>query len=263
MTFANRLTVLMPLFPLHRAGSTREADLPLGTKTVLQHCYEETVAHLNPARVLFVTEEGHAADTPEWLHATGPVDHAQVTCPNRAAQIPQPVSRRLGPMLHQVHQKHDLSTSTMAIRSPFCIFGDTRELADAMHRFARDPAQPVLATCQPASPEPWKLLILQGEKSKVAKIGYQGAWTYDRQTGHFFDADQRQIYRRQDFKPVYELNYGLIIGRWEQLARFAAAFADVEVAPFVCKRTIMLRTGLDNYRVRLMLAKKRACRRRR
>lgn len=118
-------------------------------------------------------------------------------------------ARRIGP------------TTRLAVSSPWCVLaGDARDAAQvALARFAS--GAEAVATCREVEPHPSVYRLVRNFEGRVATwraYAYAGAFSYSIPHGGYIDSQEKPLFRRQDFPPLYELDYGLAAGTAAGLA---------------------------------------------
>ncbi|EGJ48995.1 hypothetical protein [Desulfocurvibacter africanus] len=119
----------------------------------------------------------------------------------------------------------------LAVSSPWCVLaGHARAAAEsALERFAS--GVEALATCREVEPHPSVYRLgrcLEGGGMAWRAYAYAGAFSYPSSRGGFIDPQGKPLFRRQDFPPLYELDYGLTLGT---VAGLAALHSRMEEQP--------------------------------
>lgn len=119
----------------------------------------------------------------------------------------------------------------LAVSSPWCVLaGDARDAAEiALARFAS--GSEAVATCREVEPHPSVYRLgrcLEDGDMAWRAYSYAGAFRYSPLHRGFIDPQERPLFRRQDFPPLHELDYGLVAG---SAAGLAALHARMEEQP--------------------------------
>ncbi|MFO7595960.1 MAG: hypothetical protein R6W92_06395 [Desulfocurvibacter africanus] len=113
------------------------------------------------------------------------------------------------------------SAARLAVSSPWCVLaGHARAAAEsALECFAS--GVEAVATCREVEPHPSVYRLgrcMEGGGMAWRAYAYAGAFSYPPSRGGFIDPQGKPLFRRQDFPPLYELDYGLAAGTAAGLA---------------------------------------------
>ncbi|WP_238550204.1 hypothetical protein [Desulfocurvibacter africanus] len=112
------------------------------------------------------------------------------------------------------------SAARLAVSTPWCVLASHAHAAElALERFAS--GVEAVATCREVEPHPSVYRLgrcLEGGGMAWRAYAYAGAFSYPSSSGGFIDPQGKPLFRRQDFPPLYELDYGLTLGTAAGLA---------------------------------------------
>jgi hypothetical protein len=139
--------------------------------------------------------------------------------PSLLETLAREAGRRMGP------------NARLAVSSPWCVLtGDARDAAEsALVHFG--PGTEAIATCREVEPHPSVYRMVRGPEGTFVAwraYAYAGAFSYSPRHGGFVDPQEKPLFRRQDFPPLYELDYGLTLGT---VAGVAALHSRMEEQP--------------------------------
>ncbi len=245
-----QIALIIPMFPLHQNKTELSAfdGLKMSMVDRLISNIKKTGSYDFSVSFLFLEEQGDIQkDLLNDYEMYKILKIKQRKCQN--VPLP-PVNGYISDICVSLKEMGHKKDTLIVITSPYCFFSNEKEFDDILKTAQSGVEILPLVTCQHVELHPVLLRegVFDNERKFYQKypINFKNFWIYDDKYFCTVSAkDGKQLYRRQDYPDVYELNYGLIVGELNQIINLQTILEKESDHIYFCKNTIMLCNSID------------------